>query len=181
MAAQKAPLAAAGFRDRIVGLERIAAHALQSHDGNWRLHPQFQQDALSGVLREVGIAGALLVYKSPAAGGQYVTIDGHLRKALAPDQEWPCLVLDVDDDEAAYILAPHDPLTALAEAGREELRALLDQVQSGEAGVQALLSQVAEDAGILPPHFSAVDIEGQGRLDEKAKVTCPACGELFVP
>lgn len=31
------------------------------------------------------------------------------------------------------------------------------------------------------PDFSAVGIEEQGRLDEKAKCTCPNCGHLFTP
>jgi hypothetical protein len=130
-------------------MERLRARDLQGHDGNWRTHPQFQQDALAGVLREIGIAGALLVYKSPARDGAYTLIDGHLRKALDPEQTWPCLVLDVDDDEAQYILATHDPLTALAEADTDALRRVLAEVQSGEAAVQALLSRLAEDTGVL--------------------------------
>jgi len=164
------------LRDRILGLERIPAHDLLDHTGNWRLHPQFQQDALAGVLREVGIAGALLVYKSPAAGGQYVTIDGHLRKAIAPDQEWPCLVLDVDDDEARYLLATHDPLAALAEAGRGELRSLLDQVQSVQAGVQAMLSQLAETSeAVVVPVDSPEDLLSYDETIE-TEHTCPRCG-----
>ena len=68
------------FRNRVVGLKRLQARALQAHDGNWRVHPQHQQDAMTGVLKEIGIAGALLVYRSPAQHGKYVVIDGHLRK-----------------------------------------------------------------------------------------------------
>lgn len=171
----------ATFRDRVLGLERIPARELRGHDGNWRVHPQHQQEAMTGVLREVGIAGALLVYRSPEADGAYVVIDGHLRKALDGDQEWPCLVLDVDDDEARYLLATHDPLTTLAEADTEALRALLDGVQSGEASVQAMLAQLAEDTGIIPPGFSAELEENQGVLDQQKQMTCPACGEQFTP
>jgi hypothetical protein len=133
-----------------MSFERIAARDLQAHDGNWRTHPQHQQDALRGVLDEVGIAGALLVYRSPAHDGAYVTIDGHLRTALDPAQTWPCLVLDVDDAEAALLLATHDPLAALAEADTDRLRALLDTVQSGDPAIQAMLSQLAENYGLIP-------------------------------
>src|SRR5690606_36443047 len=31
------------------------------------------------------------------------------------------------------------------------------------------------------PDFEPVGIEEQGRLDEKAQVTCPHCGERFTP
>jgi DNA modification methylase len=150
------------WRDRIVSFERIAARDLQAHDGNWRTHPQTQQDALRGVLDEVGIAGALLVYRSPAHDGAYVTIDGHLRTGLDPAQTWPCLVLDVDDAEAAMLLATHDPLAALAEADTDRLRALLDTVQSSAPAVQAMLSQLAEAAGIVPYMGSA----GGGMVEE---------------
>jgi DNA modification methylase len=145
MAKQTTPL-----RDRVIGMERLRARDLRGHDGNWRTHPQFQQDALAGVLREIGIAGALLVYKSSSADGAYTIIDGHLRKAFDLEQTWPCLVLDVDDAEAQYILATHDPLTALAEADTDALRYLLANVQSGEAGVQAMLAQLAESVGVIP-------------------------------
>lgn len=171
----------AAWRDRIIGFERIPAKDLQSHAGNWRLHPQFQQGALLGTLREVGIAGALLVYRSPAQDGALVTIDGHLRKDLDPEQAWPCLVLDVSDEEAAYLLATHDPIASFAQADTERLQRLLGEVQSGEQGVQALLSQLAENVGITPPAFEPVGIEDQGRLDEKASVECPNCGHSFTP
>jgi len=160
-----------------VEFRRIPARELQAHDGNWRHHPQFQQDAMRGVLNEIGIAGALLVYHSPAHDGALVTIDGHLRKALSDDQAWPCLVLDVDDDEAAYILATHDPITALAQADAQALEALLASVQSGEAGVQAMLAQLAEEQGLVPPE-PAVAPEGFPSYDEDipTEYCCPKCG-----
>jgi hypothetical protein len=168
------------LRDRILDLRRIPARDLQDHQLNWRTHPSAQKDALAGVLEELGIAAALLVYDSPRQGGLCI-IDGHLRKSLDPAQEWPCLVLDLDDDEAAYLLATHDPLGAMAEASREALAQVLETVQSGQASVQQLLVQLAEQHGVVPPDFQPVGIDGQGRLDEKAKVTCPSCGEEFTP
>jgi hypothetical protein len=77
---------------------------LTAHPGNWREHPAAQAEALKGVLAEVGIAGALLAYRSERQGGALVVIDGHLRKDAAP-QRWPVLILDVDDAEADYLLA----------------------------------------------------------------------------
>jgi hypothetical protein len=135
------------LRDRILDLRRIPARDLQDHQMNWRTHPQAQQDAMRSVLDELGIAAALLVYDSPRQGGLCI-IDGHLRKSLDPAQEWPCLLLDLDDDEAAYLLATHDPLGAMAEASRTALARLLEDVHSGQAAVQQLLSDLASDAGL---------------------------------
>lgn len=144
------------LRDRILDLRRLPASALQDHQQNWRVHPQAQRDALQGVLHELGIASALLVYDSPRQGGLCV-IDGHLRKSLDPAQEWPCLMLDLDDDEASYLLATHDPLGAMAEASREALARVLEDVTSGQAAVQQLLSILAAQEGVVSSDFQPVD------------------------
>jgi hypothetical protein len=109
--------------------------------------PAAQAEALKGVLSEVGIAGALLAYRSERQGGALVVIDGHLRKDAAP-QAWPVLILDVDDAEADYLLAVVDPLAAMAVADAGALDALLSSVQSGEAAVQQMLAELAEGAGL---------------------------------
>ena len=146
------------LRDRILDLRRIPARDLQDHQHNWRTHPQAQREALQGVLSDLGIASALLVYDSPRQGGLCV-IDGHLRKSLDPAQEWPCLMLDLDDDEATYLLATHDPLGAMAEASREALAQVLETVQSGQTSVQQLLAQLAEQHGVVPSTLGAEAVE----------------------
>ena len=152
----------ARLRDRIIDLRRLPAHTLQDHQHNWRVHPQAQRDAMRGVLDELGIAAALLVYDSPRQGGLCI-IDGHLRKALDPTQEWPCLLLDLDDDEASYLLATHDPLGAMAEASREALARVLADVTSGQAAVQELLAQLAGAAWRgAPGHPDAAGGRGAG-------------------
>lgn len=152
------PKAPPQLRDRILDLRRIAARDLQDHQHNWRVHPQAQRDAMQGVLQDLGIASALLVYDSPRQGGLCV-IDGHLRKSLDPTQEWPCLLLDLDDDEATYLLATHDPLGAMAEASREALAQVLETVQSGQASVQQLLAQLAEQHGVIPSTLGPGPVE----------------------
>lgn len=135
------------YRNRITGLEYVASKDLTPHPGNWREHGKAQTEALRGVLAEVGIAGALLAYRSERNGGALTVIDGHLRKDAAP-QKWPVLVLDVDDGEADYLLATHDPLAAMATADAAALDALLSSVNSGEAAVQAMLAELAKEAGL---------------------------------
>jgi hypothetical protein len=149
------------YRDRIIGLEYHDAQSLEPHPGNWRNHGKAQVDALRGVLSDVGIAGAILAYRSERNGGKLTVIDGHLRRDAAP-QKWPVLVLDVDDAEADYILATHDPLAAMADADAAALDALLSSVNSGEAAVQEMLAALAEDAGLYKTDNKAVgDVEPQ--------------------
>ena len=148
------------YRNRIKALEYVNSADLAAHPGNWREHPAAQAEALKGVLAEVGIAGALLAYRSERQGGALVVIDGHLRKDAAP-QKWPVLILDVDDAEADYLLAVVDPLAAMAVADAGALDALLSSVQSGEAGVQAMLAQLAEGAGLYGPQDDPQDADPQ--------------------
>lgn len=130
------------IRDRIIEFRRIPARELLKHDGNWRTHPGIQRDAMVGILREVGIADALLAYYSEREGGALTLIDGHLRKDIDPDLEWPCLILDVQDDEADKILATHDPLAALAGANSQDLTALMQRVTLDDLALREMMRQV---------------------------------------
>ena len=47
------------IRDRIVELRRVPANELRPNPKNWRTHPKAQQEALRGILAEVGYADAL--------------------------------------------------------------------------------------------------------------------------
>lgn len=167
------------IRDRIKEFRRVPASALRPNPKNWRTHPKVQQDALRGVLAEIGYADALLVRELP--DGSLMLIDGHLRAETTPDMEVPILVLDVTEEEADYLLAVFDPLGTLAEADREKLKGLLDSVQAQNGDVQSLLANLAESSGIEPPAFAPAGETLQGRLDEKTKVKCPECGHEFTP
>lgn len=133
-------------RDRIRELRRVRAADLLPNPRNWRLHPASQRAALEGVLSEIGFADALLARE--LSDGRLELVDGHLRAETAPDQLVPVLVLDVDEAEANKILLTLDPLSAMAEASREQLDALLGEVETGSAAVESMLAELAEDAGI---------------------------------
>lgn len=149
------------YRDRITGLEYLHTDDLESHPGNWRDHPKQQVLAMHGVLAEVGIAGALLGYRSERAHGRTVVIDGHLRKDLA-QQTWPVLMLDVDDAEADYLLATHDPLAAMAQSDAAALDALLDSITTQDAAVRRMLAELAAAAGV--PNLPNPDAQNEPQL-----------------
>ncbi len=128
------------IRDRIKEFRRVKASQLRPHPKNWRTHPSAQQDALRGVLAEIGYAAALLARER--SDGSLELIDGHLRAEITPDAEVPVLVLDLDEGEAAKLLALHDPLAGMAGANDEVLAGLLDQVETENDAVRALLDQM---------------------------------------
>jgi hypothetical protein len=146
---------------------------------NWRTHPASQLNALSDVIGEVGWAGACLFNERTQR-----MIDGHARREIALRdgvKEIPVLVGSWSEEQEAKILATLDPLAAMAEADAAKLDALLRDVQTGSEALSQMIATLATDTGITPPDFAPVGVEEQGRLDEKAKVTCPYCGEEFTP
>ncbi|MBN2024951.1 MAG: ParB N-terminal domain-containing protein [Pirellulales bacterium] len=134
------------IRDRIKELRRVKASQLRPNPRNWRTHPDRQRDALRGVLAEVGYADALLARELPDGGLEL--IDGHLRAETTPDQEVPVLILDVDADEAAKLLAVLDPLAAMADADKDALGQLLHDIGSQSEAVEEMLAGLADTHGI---------------------------------
>jgi hypothetical protein len=100
------------IRDLIKELRRIPAADLLPNLKNWRLHTPEQHDTMRAVLAEVGYADAVLVRETPDG---FQILDGHLRAETRPDAELPCLVVDVTDAEAHYILVTHDAVTRMAD------------------------------------------------------------------
>ena len=128
------------IRDRIKELRRVPAGSLRPNPRNWRTHPDNQRDALRGILAEVGYAGALLARELP--DGSLELIDGHLRAETTPDALVPVLVLDVDEREAAKLLATFDPLSALAETNRRRARRLVGRRGDRKPGARADCSTI---------------------------------------
>ena len=128
------------IRDRIKELRRVPASELIPNPKNWRTPPVAQQDALRGVLAEVGYADALLARETPDG---LMLVDGHLRAETTPDSDVPVLVLDVDEAEADLMLATLDPLAAMAGRDEERLTELLATVSTDNATVNALLQTLA--------------------------------------
>src|SRR3972149_4031975 len=137
------------IRDRIKELRRVRASLLKPNPRNWRTHPAAQQDALRGVLAEVGYAYALLARE--LSDGALELIDGHLRAETTPDVEVPVLILDLDDAETAKLLALHDPLAGMAGANEAMLAELIEQVETENEAVRNLLTQMLDESAFGEP------------------------------
>ncbi len=77
-----APPTAAPWTSRIVGSGEEAPDQLLANPANWRIHPKAQQEALAGVLDQVGWVQQVLVNRRTGH-----VVDGHLRVALAHQAE----------------------------------------------------------------------------------------------
>lgn len=162
---------APAWKNRIVGYGDVEPSSLLANAQNWRIHPKHQQAALKGVIDEVGFVSPVLVQ-----AGTDMVIDGHLRVTLAMRDNVatiPVTYVDLDDREAALILATFDPLSAMAATDAAQLEALLRDVSTSDAAVMQMLSELAESSGVTG--FDApVD-------DDPAPVgqTCPECGRML--
>jgi hypothetical protein len=137
-----------GWRSRIVGHGEEAPDQLLANPANWRIHPKPQQDALAGVLDQIGWVQDVIVNRATGH-----VIDGHLRE-LEPSEE-------------ALILATIDPLAAMAATDREQLAALLEDVSTGDAALQAMLDQLAQDAGLVPPVDPMAEWQGMPSFEQE--------------
>ena len=162
------------IRDRIKELRRVKASELIPNPKNWRTHPIAQQDALKGILAEVGFAGAVLARELD--DGTLMLIDGHMRAEATTDQEIPVLILDVDEAESDKLLATFDPIAAMAESDAHALDALLRNVDTGSEALQKMLAELAEGAGLYLDEKEV--IEDEVRVPPVDPITKP--GDLWV-
>lgn len=164
----------AAWRNRIIGYGEEAPDQLLANDKNWRIHPKTQQDALSGVLREVGVVQNIIVNQRTQK-----VVDGHLRVALAISANQPTVpvtYVDLDEAEEAKILATIDPLSAMAATDAELLTALLSEVQTGDAALQSLLDNLAGTANVVP----AVGLTDEDAAPSTPEAPVSAQGDLWL-
>jgi len=164
------------IRDRITDFRRVPASQLIPNPLNWRRHPAAQQDALKGVLDEIGFADAVIARETPVG---LELIDGHLRADVMGDDEVPVLVVDLNADEALQLLLTLDPLAMMAEKDDDAVAALLAQVSFEDEAVLSMLESL--DMSAPPPPRPVVDDPGP-RLDivgELAEKWGAATGQLW--
>ncbi len=135
------------IRNRIVETRTILGRDLVPNPRNWRVHGKAQADALRALLREIGIADALLTRELPDK--RLMLIDGHLRADIMPDQEVTVLVLDLNEEEADKLLLVLDPLAAIATADNQRLNELLETVRSNDPAVLVLLDEIRAKESLL--------------------------------
>ena len=159
------------FRNRIIGYDTKPADQFQANALNYRKHPQRQRDAVQASLRELGWIG--VVVENKRTGN---LIDGHERvwQALSNNEDVPYIQVDLSEAEERLALAVFDPITNMAETDAEILAELLQDVNTGEAALQALIAELAEDASVVPPE--PPEEFGEYGEDIETQYCCPKCG-----
>jgi len=135
------------WRNRIVGQGIVNPAELIANPMNWRNHPKKQIQALTGLLKEVGWVQNVIVNKTTGH-----IVDGHARVGMAVERKEdaiPVVYVELTEDEERLVLSSLDPIGTLAESSKGALEALLATVSTGEAALQELVSNVAENAGLL--------------------------------
>jgi hypothetical protein len=144
------------WRSRIVGHGEEPPNRLVANPRNWRLHPDAQRDALGGVLREVGWVQQVVVNRRTG-----FVVDGHLRVEMAAKQRQPTVpvvYVDLTEEEEALVLSTLDPIGAMAAADRAQLDALLDVVDTEDAGLKALLDDLRSQPAPEAPAATGNDL-----------------------
>ena len=90
--------------------------------------------------------------------------------------EVPVLVLDVDEREAAKLLALIDPLAGMAEADAGVLAELLATVDTENAAVQELLDRMLADAEVPSEEEAAEETPSEVDVPEVFQVVIE-CGD----
>lgn len=142
--------------DRIKELRRVPASELRANPKNWRLHPEQQKQAMSGILEQIGYADALLARE--LEDGSLLLIDGHLRAETTPDQEVPVLILDVTEAEADLILATLDPLAAMAGTDASMLGELMAGIEAEDDAVSKMLAGLQAKSEPVVPKEEAPEL-----------------------
>lgn len=134
------------YKNRIIGSGEESLDNILFNPRNWRIHPLNQQDALKGVLEEVGWVQQVIINKRTGN-----LIDGHLRCQLAAregNKTIPVLYVDIDEAEEELVLATLDPIAGMAATDKQKLDELFAGIQSENDQVNALIQEIAEKNGI---------------------------------
>jgi len=128
------------YRNRIVGYGELPVSEIVKNPNNWRTHPKPQEDALHGVILEVGWVQTVLVNQRTGR-----LVDGHLRVALAEKHGMasvPVTFVDLSESEEAEVLATLDPISAMAGASADALDQVLREFNSASPDVQRMLDDL---------------------------------------
>ena len=156
------------YKNRITGTGEEPLDQIMFNPRNWRIHPLHQQDALKGVLEEVGWVQQVIVNKRTGN-----LIDGHLRCQLAAregNDSVPVVYVDLSDEEEALILSTLDPIAGMAVTDKEKLDDLFRSFNSDNEDVQKLIADIAEKEHLEYGKKPIEDVEPQIDKAEELRV-----------
>jgi len=166
-------------------IESVPIESISTDPANLRKHDERNISAIIASLRRFGQQHPIVI------DSRGIVLAGNGRYEAIKRLGWPTILAVRSDlagvDATAYAIA--DNRTAeLANWDDTALAETLRALQSEEFDIQAAgftgdeVDQLIEKlASEIVPDFQPGTIDDQGRLDEKAKTTCPECGHEFTP
>lgn len=155
------------WENRIVGHGEMPAAQFLANPANWRVHPQFQKEALAGVLDSVGWIDEVTINRQTGR-----IVDGHLRVTLALSQgdmtPVPYREIDVSPEHEALILATKDPIAALATTDDQQLLELVGELQVDDPALAQMLDEMTFGA-TLAASVADAGPEPKRNLGDKQK------------
>ena len=148
-----------GPRVRNIGIRKVRVADIQDNPANYRSHPDEQTAAFNGAETELGFYSYPDVFVDPQTGA-LTLVDGELRKyhllgKYGDDVEIEVNVVDFSPAEARKALATKDALAGMAETDPKVLDALLRDIQTSDEALAKMLTDLAQDAGVIPPEALA--------------------------
>ena len=160
------------YKNRIIGSGEEPLDQILFNPRNWRVHPLNQQNALKGVLEEVGWVQEVIINQRTGH-----LVDGHLRCQLAAREgakTIPVKYVDLSEEEEALVLSTLDPIAAMATTDKAKLDELFASIESENADVLKMLDDIAEKERLEYAKRDPVDAEPQidraAELNEKWQV-----------
>lgn len=130
------------WRNRIVGFGYEGPEQLLANPFNMRIHTRYQQEAMEGLLDEVGWIQVVMVNVRT----QHM-VDGHMRVELAlrhGELAVPVIYVDLDPEEEKLAIATLDPIAGLAVIDNAKLNEVLSEITAGHEGLQQFLAELAK-------------------------------------
>ena len=163
------------YQNRITGSGEEQLDQIMFNPRNWRIHPMNQQNALKGVLEEVGWVQQVIINKRTGN-----LIDGHLRCQLATREgntTIPVTYVDLSEDEEALVLSTLDPIAGMAATDKEKLDDLFRQFNSDNENVQKLIGEIADKEQLsIPGEFPEYTEDVENSVEY---IECPECGHKW--
>ena len=161
------------FKINTVEFGTQRADQFQANPLNPRVHPQHQRDVINASLKRFGFIAPVIVSKRSG-----YLIDGHERvwQALAEgdDTPVPYVIADVEEHHEAELILTYDKSTMLAEYDPVNLQALMEQVNTDDEVLGALLREMEEE-------YISIDITPPKTFPSynetiETEYCCPKCG-----
>jgi ParB-like chromosome segregation protein Spo0J len=154
------------WRNRIVGEGEENPAAITANPLNWRVHPKVQRETLEDSLDTIGWIQRPVINRTTGH-----LIDGHLRVASAAargEATIPVTYVELTEEEERAALAIVDPIAGMAVMDGEKLTELLEDLEIGGGGLNALFDDLREQAESST--LATAEKTGEGLLSKSLPV-----------